>query len=244
MKRLALVPLCLVVVLVLVACSGGGSQPTTGSQPMSTAVSEKEKRITIKEVEGREWKQVETDSSLQVVSAKLFFTGIGEIAYVIGELENTGDAPVTDVTITIKSYGADGTLLDDRDGSAPFDVVAAGQKVPFKTQSDLRDVTRFELEVHSKVAEGENVLLDVTNPAMSEPKVGSSWITGDAKNTTGAAIKGFRVIAVLRDADGAVVELGVSDVSTPLEAGATASFKYSVSDRNATAFEVFAQPTP
>jgi hypothetical protein len=211
---------------------------------MPTAVSEKEKRITIKEVEGREWKQVETDSSLQVVSAKLFFAGIGEIAYVIGELENTGDAPVTDVTIAIKSYGADGALLDDREGSAPFDIVAAGENVPFKTQSDLRDVTRFELEIHSRVAEGENVLLEVTNPAMSEPKVGSVWITGDAKNTTGAAIKGFQVIAVLRDADGAVVEMGIGDVSTPLEADATASFNYSVSHRDATTLEVFAQPTP
>jgi hypothetical protein len=241
MKRLALVALLVVVPLVLGACGGGASQ-TTAPTP-TPAISEKEKRITIKEVEGRQWKQVETDSPLEVISAKLFFTGLGETAYVIGELENKGDSPVTAVTIDCRGYSADNTLLDNRQGSAPFAIVAPGAKVPFKTQSDLRDVIRFELEVNSQPGEGENVLLGISSPAMTEPKLGSVWVSGEIKNTTSAEIKGYAVIAVLRDADGAVVEMGYSEVPTPLAADATASFKISASHRGAASFEAFAQPT-
>ena len=244
MKRFCLVLPVLLLALALSACGGAaGGQSGAGTKaPSEPQVSEKEQRITIKEVEGREWKQVETDSSLEVVSAKLFFTGLGEIAYVIGELDNTADTSVTDITITFKGYSAEGTLLDDREGRAPFVVAEAGTKVPFRISADLRDVTRFELEVHSKPAEGQNVLLEVTNPAMTEPKVGAVWVTGEAKNTTGKAIKGVQVIAVLRDADGAVVAMGVSDLPKPLEADATTSFRFSVPHRDAGSLEVFAQP--
>ena len=194
-------------------------------------------------MEGKQWTQGETASPLRVLTAKLFFTGLGEMAYVIGDLKNGGDEAVTAVTITFRGYGVDGTLLDDREGEAPIRHVAPGAKEPFKVQADLREVTRFELIVNSQPAETvPDNPLQVVSSTMGEPRMGSSWIEGEVENAGDTAVDGVEVIAVLRNADGEVVEVAITVLPESLEPGVKAAFRYMATRRGATAHEVFAQP--
>jgi len=215
-------------------CAGGGGAPAPTSTPEA-------KRI--QEIGGKQWTQVKTDSPLEIVDHKLFFTGLGETAFVIGELENKGSGPVTDVKISFKGYAAEGKLLDTREGDAPVAFIAAGAKAPFKIAVDLREVAKYELAVESKPAESvpENKLV-VSDAEMGAPKSGYVWVTGKVTNNGSETVQSVEMITVLRDASGAVVEVDAQKLTDPLEAGKTASFKFMVMSRDATKLEVTAQP--
>ncbi len=234
-RRLLLV--CVLLAASLAGCGNGG-----GGAPGPTKAPDAKR---IQEIEGKEWTQVETESPLKVLSAKLFFTGLGETAYLIGELENTAAEPVTDVQISFKGYHQEGRLLDTRQGEAPVAVIPAGGKAPFKIAVDMLEVAKYEVIVDSAPAEDvPDKKLEITQSEMGEPKTGYVWITGEVKNGGTEAVPGVELITVLRDGSGAIVEVGVEELADPLDAGQTASFKFMVMHRDATTMEVIAQPAP
>lgn len=226
---------CLLLMAFLATLAACGPD-TSGPTPTPVA-----KRI--EEIGGKQWTQVQTDSPLKVLSAKLFFTGLGETAFVIGELENTSATPVTKVKISFKGYAKEGKLLDTREGEAPVAFIDAKGKAPFKIAVDLRDVSKFELIVNSTAADKmPDNTLKVLKSEMSEPKTGYVWVTGQVKNEGTAAVPSVEIITVLRDSAGAIVEVGSEKLTNPLDAGQTADFKFMVMHRDGVKLEVSAQP--
>lgn len=225
---------CLLLIVSGAACGGGGG----GAAAISTPEAKR-----IQEAGGKPWTQTKTGSPVQVISAKLFFTGLGETAFAIGELENKGSSPVTGVSLTIKGYAQEGRLLDTREGEVPVAVIPAGGRAPFKITVDLLEVARYELIVDSSPAQTvpENKL-EVSKTEMSKPKTGYVWVTGEVKNAGASTVPSVEIITVLRDSSSAIVEVGIERLSDALEAGQTASFKYMVMFRDATKMEVMAQP--
>ena len=232
--RLLLLLACALVLASLAACGGEGGVPAPTATPQA-------KRI--EEIGGKQWTQVKTDSPLQILTPKLFFTGLGETAFVIGELENQGSQAVTKVKISFKGYGESDKLLDTREGEAPLAFIPAGGKGPFKIAVDLREVLRFELAVESTgVQEVPENKLQVITSEMSAPKTGYVWVSGEVKNGGGAAVPGIEIITVLRDNAGAAVEVALEKIAGPIAAGQTASFRFMVMHRDGTRLEVIAQP--
>ncbi|MGQ9553952.1 MAG: FxLYD domain-containing protein [Anaerolineae bacterium] len=219
----------------MAACGGRGAVTAPTRQPAAGGVA----GGTIHEIGGKEWEQVETDSPLHIAAIKLFFTGLGENAYVLGELENTGQQPVKDISVGVKAIAIDGTIIDNREWPVFQPYVAAGAKTPFKCSVDLRDVAKLELMVNSSPAESvAESMLEVVDGQMTEPKLGYVWISGEVRNISDFTAPGAEVLAVLRDASGAVVELGNTAIEQSIEPNESVPFKFAVLHRDATSFEL------
>lgn len=244
--RVRLGPMLVWVVLAaaLVGCGPGGTGGTSSTTPRSSgpAVAATPVAKRIEAIGGKEWTQVQTDSPLKIDSIKLFFTGLGETAFVIGEVENTGSAPVTNVKIVLKGLHAEGRELDKRDGQAPMLFIPPKVKAPFKIAVDLREVSKLEITITSQPATSvpENKL-EIVSSQMGEPKTGQVWVTGEVKNNGGEQVKTVEVVTVLRDKDGKIVEVDAQELLTSLDAGKTMPFKFMVQHREATKLDVTAQ---
>ena len=232
-----------ILVLVSAACGAGGGQAPGAASPAPRATV---KGGTIHEIGGKPWEQVSTGSPLRVVSAKLFYSGLGESAYVLGELENTGSEPVKNITVGIKAYAVDGTVIDNRTWPVFEKVVAAGARTPYKFTADLREVVRFELFVESEPASPAEASLEpavtVENAQMTEPKLGYVWVSGEVKNNSDQPVRGAEVAAVLRDAEGNVVELATTRVEQEIEPGQSVPFRFAVIHRDAVSLQTLAKP--
>lgn len=189
------------------------------------------------------WQQV-GDSQLKVLSANTYPTGSGEYVYLVGEVENTSDQPLGALKITANGYNSQGQVFETEETEALVTYVAPGQKAPFSAAMDARDIERYELTVTGEAAaDAPAYQLEIVNPSQTEPKSGYVWFAGEVSNTGTVAVEKVRVIAVLYDQEGKVVEAASQDLPDKLAAGAKAAFKFIANHRGSTSYQLLVTAT-
>lgn len=184
------------------------------------------------------WQQV-GESQLKILSANTFRTGSGEYVYLVGEVENAGDQNLSNVKIKAMAYNGQGEVFDTREAEALVGVVAPGERAPFSTAMDARDVERYELEVTGEQAQSAPAYqLEIASSSMTEPKSGYVWFEGELSNTGEVAVENMRVIAVLYDQNGNVVEAASQDLAEDLAPGDSAQFKFIANYRDAASHQL------
>lgn len=214
----------LVVTLLFLAACGddedSGPVLAPGSEPVSAQVN-------------LSWQQVGA-TDLKVLSANTFRTGAGEYVYLVGEAENTTGQPLQNLQVKVKAYNDRGEEVDSREAPALLQAVGPGEKIPFNTAMDAREVERYEIEVTGEPVQEEPAhKLEIRNDSMTEPKSGYVWFEGEVANVSDAPAEKVRVVAVLYDADGNVVEAASQQLEGTIEPGGTLPFKFIANHRDA-----------
>ncbi|MEZ4862895.1 MAG: FxLYD domain-containing protein [Caldilineaceae bacterium] len=217
------------VLLLLAGCGGDDESAASSASSSADAIT----------VPGAlPWQQI-GDSDLKVLSANTYPTGSGEYVYLVGEVENTTDQPLTAVKITANGYNDQGQVFETEETETLIDTIAPGQKAPFSAAMDARDIERYELDVTSEAASAAPAYqLEIVDPSETEPKSGYVWFEGEVSNTGNVAVDKVRVVAVLYDQDGKVVEVASQDLKDPLAVGDKAAFKFIANHRGSTSYEL------
>ena len=197
----------------LAACSSGGVPTPT---PMSEG-GLKRKGLSSSEVD-LPWTQPDAEAQLRVITARTF-RHLGEAVHVLGEVENTADTKMTDVTIEVVGYAAGNRVLDTKEGEAYFEVVGPGERVPYRVFFDARDVKRTEITITAKPTDSEAPeQLPVSDVSITPPAQGYTHVTGQLQSPS-EGVKATLII-ILRDQDGEAVEVHRAKLIKPLKAGA------------------------
>ena len=224
--------IAILVSLLLLALAGCGGGEKKAVEPVMAPGENTSPQVSLP------WKQI-GDTKLKVLSSNTFTTGSGEYVYLVGEAQNTGTELLGDVNLTATAYSNRGEAVFTRKAKALCGIVRPGAKIPYGTAMDTRDADRYELEIQGKPVQVEpKNKLEIANPAMTEPKAGYVWMSGDVKNVGQVAAKAVTVVAVLYDDKGAVVEAASEELKDPLAANATAPFKFIANHRGANSYEL------
>jgi len=180
------------------------------------------------------WSQPDSESILKVVSCRTF-RHMGETVHLVGEVENTGDTKMGDVSIEAVGYSKGGRVMDTKQDSSYLSVLPAGAKAPFRVFFDARDVERCELTVTGEPTEAEPAAtVEVSNVALSAPSSGYSHVKGELDNP-GAEAVNVTLIIVLRDESGEAVEVHRAKLRKPVEPGSSSFDVLALHRRAATA---------
>ncbi|MEZ4725866.1 MAG: FxLYD domain-containing protein [Caldilineaceae bacterium] len=226
-----LITLLLTLSILLVTACGGDDEARTDTAPPSAT-----ETVT---VQGPlPWQQV-GEAATKVLSANTFPTGSGRYVYLVGELENTSEETFGVLTIKIMGYNRQGEVFETEETQALLQQVAPGAKAPFSMAMDGREIERYEIEVTGAALEqAPTYQLAVVNATQTEPKSGYVWYEGEISNTGAVGVDHVRVIAVLYDPEGKVVEATNQDLDGQLAPGATSAFKFIANHRGAASYQL------
>jgi hypothetical protein len=138
-----------------------------------------------------------------------------DVYHVLGEVENTGDAPVSSVSITAITYDQTNTTIGTYSTLADLEVLLPGEKSPFDVVlpygSDLSYVVyNYSLSLTFSAADSIPRQLEiVSNTSYTDSFSGILYVTGNITNLGPATTTHARVIATFYDSNGSVV--GVDD---------------------------------
>jgi hypothetical protein len=218
--------------ILFTACSGSAPTPT----PMP-AMGLKRKGLSPSEVE-IPWSQPDSGARLKVLSCR-GFRHMGETIHLLGEIENTSDTKMGNISVKIVGYTKEGKAMDTKEDQAYLDPVLPGERTAFRVFFDARDVARAELAVTGEPTDTEPTpALEVSDVTLSEPSSGYSHIKGELNNPGSDSVK-VTLIAILRDKDGEAVEVHRAKLVKPVPAG-TSSFDVLVLDHGAETVDVLA----
>ncbi|HUV93388.1 MAG TPA: FxLYD domain-containing protein [Anaerolineae bacterium] len=195
------------------------AQPT---QPTPTRMPElglRRKGLSPSEV-AMPWSQPDSESVLRVVSCRTF-RHLGEAVHLVGEVENTGEIKMGEVSVEVVGYARGGRVMDTKQDSTYLSVVPPGAKAPFRVFFHAKDVERCELTVTGEPTEAEPAdTLEASLVALSAPSSGYSHVKGELDNP-GAETVNVTLIIVLRDESGEAVEVHRAKLRQPVEPGST-----------------------
>jgi hypothetical protein len=187
---------------------------------------------------------------LELQSFRYYRDAVGSL-WVVGEARNTGDTTATGVDFRVSLVGADGKPVATTFATSHLALVAPGALTPFRAM--FSQPPKDWTEVTVDVTAGPPDPNDTSSPSFVESlkvehaavasTAGAVAIGGDVKNAGTEAAMAVRVLAVLRGADGKVVDVADSYAKTPdLAAGASSPFSVQFYDgKTPGPFEVFVQ---
>ncbi len=157
------------------------------------------------------------------------------IYHVLGEVENTGETPVTSVNITAAGYDQSGNVLASSSTNADLTVILPREKSPFDivlTSIDFeKDVYNYSLSITFSEANPVIRTLKILSNTKYTDSAGFIYVDGILTNTGTGIAANVRVIATFYDSKGFVVWVN-EEYSEPhdLLSGAHASFEVLVPD--------------
>ncbi len=157
------------------------------------------------------------------------------IYHVLGEVENTGETPVTSVNITATGYDQSGNVLASSSTNADLTVILPGEKSPFDivlTRIDFeKDVYNYSLNIAFSEASPVTRTLKILSNTTYTDSAGIFYVDGTLTNTGTGITANVRVIATFYDSKGFVVWAN-EEYSEPHDIlpGANASFEVLVPD--------------
>jgi hypothetical protein len=185
------------------------------------------------------WSQPDSEAVLKVLSCR-GFRHMGETIHLLGEIENTADTVMGNLSVQIVGYTQEGKVIDTKEDAVYIEPVLPGEKTAFRVFFDARDVARAELTVTGEPTDAQPLpTIEVSNVTMSEPSSGYSHVEGEFNNPGPDAVK-VTLIAILRDEAGEAVEVHRAKLVKPVPAG-TSAFDVLVLHHGATAVDVIAQ---
>ncbi|MBM3187595.1 MAG: hypothetical protein FJZ90_02615 [Chloroflexi bacterium] len=228
--------------VLLIACGGSSGPGSATPTPAAARASQLQAIGSDPSEVGLSWVQTDAEGSLKIASCRAFRAGMGEAVHLTGEIENTGDSPVGSVKLIAVGKGLGDKVMDTREEKVLVDPIPPKGKSFFKIFYDMRDVQRTELSVQGQTTDAQPAqTLEVSAVEMTKPASGYTHVKGQVKNTLDNAVPNVRLVVVLRESGGTVVEATVADVSGPIEAGASKSFDALALYRGATSAEVRAE---
>ena len=162
--------------------------------------------------------QPEADAELKVISCRVF-RHMGETVHLVGEVENTGETKMAEVSIEAVGYTEDGKTMDTKTDTAYLEPVPPGQRTPFRVFFDARDVAEVQLTVTGDPSDMEPMPnLAISNVTISAPSSGYTHIKGEVNNPDAELVDAI-FIAVLRDESDQAVEIHRQKLLKPIPAG-------------------------
>ena len=187
---------------------------------------------------------------LELLSLRDYRDSVGSLL-VVGEAANTGDTLAVGIDFKVTLLGAGDTPLATTWATAHLAEVAAGGKTPFRAvfAQPPADWNRIEIDVTAGPPDPNDIAgptfvesLKVEHAALATSG-GKIAVGGSVKNGSPTGALAVRVMAVLRGADGKVVDVADGYVQqSDLPSGATSPFSLQFYDGKAEGpFEVFVQ---
>src|SRR5512136_1106866 len=155
--------------------------------------------------------------------------------HILGEVENTGDAPVTAVNITATGYGQLGEVLATSSTISDLTVIMPNEKSPFDVVLTYflteNDVYNYSLSITYSAANSVSRSLRILSNTSYTDSAGILYVDGSVTNVGTGVAANVRVIATFYDSDGHVVWVN-EEFSEPHDilSGANATFEVLVPD--------------
>jgi hypothetical protein len=155
--------------------------------------------------------------------------------HILGEVENTGDNPITGVNITATGYGQLGEVLATSSTYADLAVILPNEKSPFDVILTYflteQDVYNYSLSIAYSAANSTTRTLKILSNATNIDSAGILYVDGIITNIGSGVAANVRVIATFFDSEGNVVWAN-EEYSEPHDIlpNTNASFEVLVSD--------------
>ena len=217
--RLSMIFGYLILGCVLLVATGCGSDSQEAEAPQAANLGLARKGLSPSEVD-IPCTQAEAEDDLKVASCRIF-RHLGETVHLVGEIENTGQSSMGQVSIEAVGYADEDTVMDTKVDTAYIDPVPPGETTFFRVFFDARDVTDIKLTISGQPADSGPIPgLTISNVTISDPSSGYTHIKGEVNNPTADTTTGL-FIAVLRDESGQVVEVHREKLIKPISSGAS-----------------------
>jgi hypothetical protein len=151
---------------------------------------------------------------VRILSGSYYYS-ITDSLWFVGELENTGDADLSNVRVTIALQEAGGDLLAVETGYVDLEVVRPGEVAPFQVlfSEGPRDWDDYEVTLEADPAESWNYAfsyreLEAGDHSGQGIEPGGYRIVGRVQNTGSEGAEYVKIIATLYNARGEVVGVG------------------------------------
>ncbi len=150
---------------------------------------------------------------LGLVSASDHIDEVDGYLNIVGEVRNDSNVDVIDPVINAVFYGADGERQEEISGKAVLDALAPGECSPFVLKAEqpapdayysLRATARADGGIHAR----STPALRVVSSRRFEDDVGLYHIAGVVENKSTRRIERARVVVILYDRGGGVVNVG------------------------------------
>jgi len=155
--------------------------------------------------------------------------------HILGEVENIGDTPITDVNITATGYGQLGEVLATSSTYADLTVILPNEKSPFDVILTYvlteQDVYNYSLSIAYSAANSTPRALKILSNTTNIDSAGILYVDGIITNIGTGVAANVRVIATFFDSGGNVVWAN-EEYSEPHDIlpSTNASFEVLVSD--------------
>ncbi len=131
------------------------------------------------------------------------------IYHVLGEVENTGEIPVTSVNITATGYDQSGNVLASSSTNADLTLILPKEKSPFDvvlTRIDFeKDLYNYSLSIAFSEASPVARTLKILSNTTNTDSAGIIYVDGILTNTGTGIEANVRVISTFYDSKGFVV---------------------------------------
>jgi hypothetical protein len=171
---------------------------------------------------------VQAASEVVIVSHFSFYT-MGNMLYIVGEVENTGDVATEFTKINATLYDAEDQFVDTIVGYASLDVLLPGRKSPFYVMMSEADgslsVDDYSLAISwTDCEEGKEIGLEIISSESSIDALDYFHVTGEIQNIGTETATAVTVCTTFYDAEGTVIGRDWDVGATDLEPNQIATF--------------------
>jgi len=145
-------------------------------------------------------------ATLDVQNDQMYLGDDGAL-HIVGELENTLSAPVTNARITAGIYSHDGTLLDSASSATLVRTIMPGTTTPFDIQahgSIVSDAGSYELSLEYDLGGSKMQVIDIESTEIVRDAVNNLLIKGVVVNRGEITANAVSIVATLYDRQGNV----------------------------------------
>ena len=140
---------------------------------------------------------VVAEPQIEVVSHTSYLESTEGLFTIIGEIQNIGDQPATNVYITATYYNADNEVISDLGGPiVDLDVLLPGRKSPFGSTdltTDPQLIDHYSLDVSFTPCDPKPEKLEIISHSSTiDPYDGYMHIIGEVENTGDSTTRSFK----------------------------------------------------
>ncbi|PVX26786.1 MAG: hypothetical protein CW691_00290 [Candidatus Bathyarchaeum sp.] len=152
---------------------------------------------------------VQALGDVHILSHSSFYDSLDNL-YVVGEVENTGDAATQFTKVTVTYYDSANQVITTSLGYSTIDILLPGRKSPFAVllleSDDSLNVHNYTLSVSwSNYEEDKPVGLEILSSSESIDFLDFMHVTGEIKNIGDSEANSVMVCATFYDSTGTVV---------------------------------------
>ncbi len=145
-------------------------------------------------------------AALDVQNDQMYLGDDGTL-HIVGELENTLSAPVTNARITASIYSPDGALLDTASSAALVRTVMPGTTTPFDIHargSIVQNAESYDLSLEYDLGGSKMQVIDIESAEIARDSVNNLLIRGAVVNRGEITANAISITATLYDRQGRV----------------------------------------